>query len=143
MKKLFFYSLVIIFSFTSIRAENGAILVNTVNNNNPPKENAPRALYGTASFYANKFNGRQTANGEIFSQKKLTGASNLLPLNTWVRVTNLENGRSVLVKITDRMHPRMKRVIDLSKAAAQQLAYVGNGLTKVKVEPFGKNKPTS
>src|SRR5258706_10153107 len=74
--------------------------------------------YGTASFYANKFNGRRTANGEIFSQKKMTAASNVIALNTWVKVTNLHNKRTVVVKITDRMHPRNKRLIDLSHAAA-------------------------
>lgn len=101
----------------------------------------PQVLYGTASFYANKFEGRQTANGEIFSQKKLTAACNVLPLGTWIRVTNLHNKRSVIVKVNDRLHYRMKRVVDLSKAAAKQLNYT-NGLIHVKVEVLGKNKPT-
>ncbi|HMI77592.1 MAG TPA: septal ring lytic transglycosylase RlpA family protein, partial [Ferruginibacter sp.] len=65
-----------------------------------------RVFYGLASFYANKFSGRRTANGEIFNQKKLTCACNVLPLGTWVKVTNLRNGRSVTVKIKDRIHPR-------------------------------------
>ena len=55
-----------------------------------------------ASFYSNKFNGRKTANGEIFNNQKLTAAHNTLPLGTYVRVTNLRNGRSVVVKINDR-----------------------------------------
>lgn len=93
-----------------------------------------KLIYGTASFYANKFDGRKTANGEIFSQQKLTAACNLLPLGTWIRVTNLRNGRSVIVKINDRLHPRMKRIVDLSRIAAQQLNYLRSGLTKVKVE---------
>jgi len=93
-----------------------------------------KLIYGTASFYANKFDGRKTANGEIFSQQKLTAACNLLPLGTWVRVTNLRNGRAVIVKINDRLHPRMKRIVDLSRTAAQQLNYLRSGLTKVKVE---------
>jgi rare lipoprotein A len=95
-------------------------------------------LYGTASFYANKFEGRQTANGEIFSQKKMTAACNVLPLGTWIKVTNLYNGRSVIVKVNDRLHYRMKRVVDLSKAAAKKIGYTGGGLTKVKVEPLAK-----
>src|SRR5689334_16755336 len=69
----------------------------------------PKVLYGTASFYADKFEGRETANGEIFSQKHLTAACNVLPLGTWIRVTNLRNHRSVVVKINDRLHYRMKR----------------------------------
>ena len=93
-----------------------------------------RVFYGQASFYANKFNGRKTASGELFSQKKFTCACNILPLGTWVKVTNLRNGKSVVVKINDRIHPRMKRVVDLSKVAAQKLDYVSRGLTRVKVE---------
>lgn len=101
-------------------------------------DKATRVFYGQASYYANKFNGRRTANGEIFSQNKLTCACNVLPLGTWVKVTNLRNGKSVVVKINDRIHPRMKRIVDLSKAAAQRLGYVSRGLTRVKVEPIDK-----
>jgi rare lipoprotein A len=105
-----------------------------------PKKNI-KTQYGIASFYASKFNGRRTANGEIFSQNKLTAASNTLALNTWVKVTNLRNKKTVIVKITDRMHFRNKRLIDLSKIAALQLGYIGRGLTRVKVEVLGKRKP--
>ena len=93
-----------------------------------------RVFYGQASFYANKFNGRKTANGEIFNQKKLTCACNVLPLGTWIKVTNLRNGRFAVVKINDRIHPKMKRIVDLSRAAANKLGYVSGGLTRVKVE---------
>lgn len=97
--------------------------------------------YGTASFYANKFEGRRTANGEIFSQKKLSGASNILPLNQWVRVTNMLNNLTVVLRITDRMHKNNKRLIDLSKLAAKQLKYTGYGLAHVRVEVLGKKLP--
>ena len=100
-----------------------------------------RVLYGLASFYADKFNGRKTANGEIFSQKKLTCACNVLPLGTWIRVTNLHNGRTVVVKTNDRLHPKMNRLIDLTKTAAGKLGYVASGLTRVKVEVIGKKAP--
>ena len=103
---------------------------------NPKK--TTRVFYGQASFYANKFNGRRTANGEIFSQKKLTCACNVLPLNTWIKVTNLRNKKWVIVKVNDRIHPRMKRIVDLSKAAAEKLGYVSRGLTRVKVELVDK-----
>src|SRR5688500_20319171 len=73
----------------------------------------PKVLYGTASFYSNSFHGKKTANGEIYSQKKMTAACNVLPLGTWIRVTNLRNGRSVLVKINDLLHIRKKRVLDI------------------------------
>ena len=98
-----------------------------------------RVFYGQASFYANQFIGRRTANGEIFDQKKFTCACNVLPLGTWIKVTNLRNGKSVIVKTNDRLHPRMKRIVDLSKVAAQKLGYVSRGLTRVKVEIVGKN----
>jgi rare lipoprotein A len=97
--------------------------------------------YGTASYYANKFEGRKTANGEIFSQKKLSGASNILPLNHWVRVTNMRNNLYVVLRINDRMHKNNKRLIDLSRAAARKLKYTGNGLARVKVEVLGKKTP--
>ena len=93
-----------------------------------------KVLYGQASFYANKFNGRRTANGEIFSQAKLTAACNVLPLGTWIRVTNLKNGKIVVVKTNDRLHPSMRRLIDLTHTAAKQLGYISRGLTRVKVE---------
>jgi rare lipoprotein A len=102
---------------------------------------AKRILYGLASFYHNKFNGRKTANGEIFSQKKLTCACNVLPLGTWIKVTNMRNGHTVVVKTNDRLHPRMKRIIDLTRAAAVQLGYVSSGITRVKVEVLGKKAP--
>ena len=101
----------------------------------------PKVLYGTASFYSNSFHGKKTANGEIFSQQKLTAACNVLPLGTWIKVTNLRNGKSVIVKTNDRLHARMTRVVDLSRAAANKLNYTKSGLTRVKVEVLGKNKP--
>jgi rare lipoprotein A len=105
------------------------------------KKNVARVQYGVASFYHNKFEGRKTANGEIFSQKGMTAASNTHPLNCWVRVTNSRNKKSVILRITDRMHPKNPRLIDLSRAAAVKLGYTGRGLTRVKVEYLGRQKP--
>jgi rare lipoprotein A len=105
------------------------------------KVSSDKIHYGTASFYANKFEGRQTSNGEIFSQNKLSAASNILPLNQWVRVTNMRNKLWVVLRITDRMHKNNKRLIDLSKAAARKLKYTGYGLAHVKVEVLGKKRP--
>jgi len=99
-----------------------------------------RVFYGKASFYSNKFHGRQTANGEIFNQDKFTAACNVLPLGTWIRVTNLSNGKTVVVRTTDRLHPRMRRVVDLSRSAAKRLGYISNGLTRVKVEVLDQQK---
>jgi rare lipoprotein A len=108
----------------------------------PPAKPAPiKVQYGVASFYSNKFEGRKTYTDEIFSQEKLTGASNTLPMHTWVRVTNLRNNRTVIVRINDKMHPRNKRLIDLSRAAAIKLGYKGRGLTRVRIDVLGKKKP--
>jgi rare lipoprotein A len=71
----------------------------------------------------------------------LTGAHNTLPLGTWVKVTNLKNRKTVVVRINDRLHHRNPRLIDLSRTAAQKLGYTSQGLTKVKVEVLGKNPP--
>ena len=96
-----------------------------------------KVIYGTASYYSDKFIGKKTANGSVFSQKKYTAACNVLPLGTWVIVTNLKNGKSVKVKTNDRLHPKMKRLLDLSKIAAAQLGYLNKGLASVKVEVLG------
>ncbi|MEP7164533.1 MAG: septal ring lytic transglycosylase RlpA family protein [Ferruginibacter sp.] len=93
-----------------------------------------KILYGQASFYANKFNGRKTASGEIFSQSKLTAACNVLPLGTWIQVTNLKNGKIIIVKTNDRLHPNMRRLIDLTRTGAKKLGYISRGLTRVKIE---------
>lgn len=105
------------------------------------KFSSKRVIYGIASFYANKFNGRKTASGELFSQTKLTCACNMLPLGTWIKVTNVRNGKSVIVKVNDRLHPKMRRVADLSKAAATKLGYTPQGLVRVRVDVLGKQKP--
>ena len=94
--------------------------------------------YGIASYYAEKFNGRKTATGEIYSSAKLSAACNILPLGTWIKVTNIKNDKSVVVRVNDRLHPKNPRLIDLSRLAARQLGYTEAGLTRVKVEVLGK-----
>ena len=94
--------------------------------------------YGTASFYHDKFIGRQTANGEVFSQKKLTAAHNSLPLGTLIRVTNLHNDKSVIVRVNDRLHKYNPRLVDLSGAAATELGIKADSLIRVKVEVVKK-----
>lgn len=96
-----------------------------------------KVITGIASFYSANLDGTKTATGERYRNKKYTAASNNLKLNTWVLVTNLRNNNSVVVRINDRMHPRMQkkgRVVDLSGIAAKQLDFIVDGLTKVKVE---------
>jgi rare lipoprotein A len=97
--------------------------------------------YGTASWYSDKFDGRQTANGEIFSQKKMTCAHNSLPMGTWLRVTNIRNKRSIIVKVNDRLNAKNKRLVDLSRSGAEKLGIIKHGLAKVRVDVLGKNPP--
>lgn len=89
---------------------------------------------GVASFYAKRFEGRRCSSGEIFHNDSLTAAHKRLPFGTYVRVTNLENDSSVIVRINDRLPPRSKRRIDLTRRAARQLNFIPQGLTKVKIE---------
>ena len=101
-------------------------------------------LKGIATIYAKRFNGSRTATGEIFKHSNLTAASNNFKINTWVKVTNLINSRSVIVRINDRMHPRMAklgRVIDLTQAAAKLLGSF-DGMVKVRVEEIAGILPS-
>lgn len=88
---------------------------------------------GVASYYADKFIGRKTASGELFSQHKMTCAHNTLPFGTKVKVTNLRNGKSIVVRVNDRLHHRNPRIIDLPTGAAKKLGYTGRGIVNVSV----------
>lgn len=94
---------------------------------------------GTASYYHNKFNGRKTATGEIFDNKGYTAASNIFPLGTYVKVTNISNGKKVVVKINDRMAKSNHRAIDLTQRAAKDLCFQSNGVCKVLIEKNDNN----
>ena len=89
---------------------------------------------GIASYYGEKFRGRKTHTDEIFNPDKLSAACNILPLRTWVKVTNLRNNKSVVLRINDRMNPRNKRLIDVSAKAARELGFYARGLTRVRLE---------
>jgi rare lipoprotein A len=106
-----------------------------------PLSSPDTVAVGIASYYADRFEGRRTSSGEIFRQSRMTAAHNSLPLGSWIRVTRLDNGRQVVVRINDRMHPLNKRLVDLSKAAAKKLGYVGAGLVMVRIENLGMSPP--
>jgi rare lipoprotein A len=89
---------------------------------------------GKASYYADKFEGRKTASGEIFHQRGLTAAHRTLPFGTKVKVTNIANGRSVKVRINDRGPFAEGRVIDLSKKAAKKIGMISTGVAPVEVK---------
>ncbi len=97
----------------------------------------PIASLGIASFYSDLFDGKRTANGEIFNQNLMTACHRSLPFGTLVRVINIATGRSVIVRINDR-GVMASRVIDLSHAAANELGMLGSGVAKVRLEILGK-----
>ena len=92
------------------------------------------AIYGKASFYANMFQGRKTANGQIFDQGKLTAAHRTLAFGTKVKVTNVSNNKSVIVTVNDRGPFIRGRIIDLSKSAFKVIGNTRSGVLKVKME---------
>ena len=117
----------------------------------PSKRNKPAATpapsgyteEGNASWYGVPFHGRHASNGEIYDMYKLTAAHRTLPFETMVRVTNLNNGKSTVVRITDRGPFVDNRIIDLSFAAAQEVDSVGPGVVPVRVEVLGGVDPTA
>lgn len=93
----------------------------------------PLAQEGMASYYSADFAGRETASGEPYDPDELTAASQTLPLGTQVRVTNLANGRQVVVRVNDRGPYVDGRIIDLSRRAAEQLHMIEEGVARVRV----------
>lgn len=89
---------------------------------------------GKASWYGKRFHGRKTANGEAYNMFQMTAAHRTLPMGTWVRVTNLHNGRSVVVRINDRGPFIDSRVIDTSYMAAEHLGFRERGIVKVRLD---------
>ncbi len=103
----------------------------------PPPAPAGYTEQGNASWYGNPFNGRHAANGEIYDMYKLTAAHRTLPFETMVKVTNLNNGKTTTVRITDRGPFVENRIIDLSLAAAREIESTGPGVVPVRLEVLG------
>ncbi|MEO7175028.1 MAG: septal ring lytic transglycosylase RlpA family protein [Saprospiraceae bacterium] len=94
---------------------------------------------GVATYYSNKFAGNRTSNGEIYKPKKLTAAHPSLPFGTCVEVTDLSNGKSVIVRINDRLPKKSRYIIDLSHRAAKQIGMIRKGKSKVKLTILAKD----
>jgi rare lipoprotein A len=99
-------------------------------------------MKGISSFYAEDFHGKLTANGEVYDMYGLTAAHKTLPLNTIVRVTNISNNKSLILRINDRGPYVKGRILDCSYGAAKKLGFVNDGTAKVKIEviEWGDNK---
>jgi len=109
----------------------------------PAGSSSPAIVDGVASYYGKEHHGKKTANGEIFDMNKLTAAHRSLPFGSQVKVTNLSNQRSVIVRINDRGPYYQGRIIDLSLAAAERLEMVKAGITKVKLEVLDPKRSAS
>ncbi|SDX90953.1 septal ring lytic transglycosylase RlpA family protein [Nitrosomonas sp. Nm33] len=92
------------------------------------------AKTGYAVHYNDKYQGKKTANGEVFNQSRFTAAHNDFPYGTLVKVTNLENNRSIVVKINDRLAPHNSNIIDVTKRAAVALGFIKKGRAHVSLE---------
>ena len=103
-----------------------------------PEEDANYRAEGLASWYGDDFHGRLTANGEVFDMGSLTAAHPTLPMPCYARVTNLSNGKSLIVRVNDRGPYHGNRLIDVSNKAAELLEFKGNGVAKVRVEYVGR-----
>ena len=110
-------------------------------NENPSQFRSGELLVGYSSYYADKFHGRTTANGEIFDMHDYTAAHRSLPFGTVVLVTNLENGKKVKVRINDRGPYVKGRILDLSLQAAKEIGLIETGVAKVniKILKLGEN----
>lgn len=97
-------------------------------------KNSEMVQIGVASFYGDEFHGRPTSSGEIYDMSSLTAAHPTLPLGTLVKVTNLANNKSVIVRINDRGPFKKNRIIDVSYEAAKQLGFLNEGTALVKIE---------
>ena len=103
-----------------------------------PKEDYNYKEVGVASWYGEDFHAKRTANGEKYDMYSLTAAHRTLPLPSIVKVTNLENGRSLVLRVNDRGPYAKNRIIDVSKRASQLLGFQAQGTTKVRVEVMEK-----
>src|ERR1700712_168557 len=103
-----------------------------------PEEDSQYREEGLASWYGDDFHGRLTANGEVFDMASLTAASPTLPMPCYARVTNLSNGKSLIVRVNDRGPYHGNRLMDVSSRAAELLEFRSNGIARVRVEYVGR-----
>jgi rare lipoprotein A len=103
-----------------------------------PEEDADYRAEGLASWYGDDFHGRLTANGEVFDMNSISAAHPTLPIPSYVRVTNLANRRSIIVRVNDRGPYHGNRIIDVSHRTADLLGFKGNGIARVRVEYVGR-----
>lgn len=144
MRRSIAHGLAIVLSVVSLGAAQGPTSSESVHRSGGAqqvtrislKKSAKRKPYqvGTASWYGSYFEGRPTASGEPYNMYDMTAAHPTLPLGSWVRVTNLHNGRAVIVKVNDRGPIVPGRIIDVSYGAARALNFKDKGLQRVRLD---------
>ena len=135
--KVLFFIFFSFFSIASISAQQTDLQKDSIQTDSILTEvfrnDSLHTVRGKATYYASKFHGRRTANGEVFSNKKMTAAHLKLPFGTFVKVTNLDNGRTVEVRVNDRGPHTKAFIIDVSQAAAKELGFYGMGVARVEI----------
>lgn len=124
----------LVFSTLALSCLNTSTSSGNTNSNTTTNTKILKTENGSASYYADKFHGRTTANGEKYDKNKMTAAHKKLPFGSVVRVVNLNTGKSVTVRINDRGPFVKGRIIDLSRVAAEKLGLIQAGVLKVRVE---------
>ncbi len=137
MKVKYFQLLVLILSISALYSTT-ARGVNKKESKGEASDTVLISRIGTASYYAAKFQGRHTSNGERLDNNAYTCAS-YLPYDTWVRVTHLRNGKSVIVRVTDRFHPGGSHLVDLTFRAAKDIDMVRFGIARIRMEVLNPN----
>ena len=141
--------LFIIFTFILFSCTNSPRYGSSVSSKNKSKPKSlktmkriPKVITGISSYYGTDFHGKLTANGEVYDMYGLTAAHKTLPLNTIVRVTNLSNNKSLILRINDRGPYVKGRILDCSYGVAKKLGFIAQGTTKVRIEliEVGDNK---
>lgn len=133
MKKNIVRLLFWILTFSTLMGCSGLSQSSSLSENSLQSKTTNYDKTGNASWYGKKHHGKRTVNGERFNMHELTAASRDLPLGSRAEVTNLSNGKKVIVKITDRGPFHSRRIIDVSYAAAKKLDFVKKGVTRVRV----------
>ena len=134
--KALFLILFCFISITSTFAQESDLQkdsISTIQINLDTLESDSVMIQGKATYYASKFHGRRTTSGEIFSNKKMTAAHLHLPFGTMVKVTNVDNGRTVEVRVNDRGPHNKNFIIDLSQAAAKEIGIYSKGVGNVEI----------
>ena len=147
-KFIFFYSVILLFvscvvspRYTSSSGKSNTLKTKQYKNSKTSINNK-KVLKGISSWYGPNFHGKLTANGEVYDMYGVTAAHKTLPLNTVARVTNLDNGKSIILRINDRGPYVGNRILDCSMGAAKKLGFytAGTAMVKIEVIEFGDNE---